>query len=65
MKKQELPRALQTEIRRHTFDTLVDQPPSVAQGGNGVVTQDARPAGSGCSRWRILWTILLMMCCRV
>jgi len=37
MKKSELLRALQTEIRRHTFDTFVDTPPSVAQGGNGVV----------------------------
>jgi hypothetical protein len=31
-------KALQTEIRRHTFDTFVDEPPSIAQGGNGVVT---------------------------
>lgn len=38
MKKSELLRALQTEIRRHTFDTFVDSPPSIAQGGNGVVT---------------------------
>jgi hypothetical protein len=38
MKKSDLLRALQSEIRRHTFDTFVDQPPSVAQGGNGVVT---------------------------
>ncbi|PYU24188.1 MAG: hypothetical protein DMG30_09550 [Acidobacteria bacterium] len=30
--------ALQSEIRRHTFDTFVDQPPSIAQGGNGAVT---------------------------
>jgi len=29
MKKSELLRALQTEIRRHTFDTFVDQPPSI------------------------------------
>jgi len=27
---------LQTEIRRHSFDTFVDEPPSVAQGGKGV-----------------------------
>jgi len=38
MKKLELLRALQTEIRCHTFDTFVDSPPSIAQGGNGVVT---------------------------
>src|SRR5260370_42100026 len=38
MRKLDLLRALQTEIRRHTFDTFVDTPPSIAQGGNGVVT---------------------------
>jgi hypothetical protein len=38
MKKTKLLRALQTEIRRHTFDTFVDEQPSVTQGGNGVVT---------------------------
>jgi hypothetical protein len=38
VKKSELLKALQTEIRRYTFDTFVDQPPSIAQGGNGVVT---------------------------
>jgi hypothetical protein len=38
MRKSDLLRALQTEIHRHTFDTFVDQPPSIAQGGNGVVT---------------------------
>jgi hypothetical protein len=37
MDKQELLRALQLEIRRHGFDTFVDEPPSVAQGGRGVV----------------------------
>jgi hypothetical protein len=37
MLKSDLLRALQTEIRRHTFDTFVDSPPSIAQGGNGVV----------------------------
>lgn len=35
MKKSELLRALQIEIRRH--DTFVDNPPSVAHGGNGVL----------------------------
>ncbi len=38
MKQSELLRALQAEIRRHAFDTFVDAPPSIAQGGNGVVT---------------------------
>ena len=37
MKKTELLRALQAEIRRHGFDTFVDEPPFVAQGGRGVV----------------------------
>jgi len=30
-------REIQQEIQRHTLDTFVDQPPSVAQGGRGVV----------------------------
>lgn len=38
MRKSELLRALQAEIRRHTFDTFVDEPPSVAQAGRGIVT---------------------------
>jgi hypothetical protein len=29
--------ALQQEIHRHDFSHFVDQPPSVAQGGRGVV----------------------------
>lgn len=37
MTKQELLRLLQIEIRRHSFDTFVDDPPSIAQGGRGVV----------------------------
>jgi len=37
MNKQELLRALQREILRHLFDTFVDEPPSVAQGGRGIV----------------------------
>src|SRR5258707_10972322 len=37
MQKSELLRALQQEIRRHDFNYFVDQPPSVAQGGKGVV----------------------------
>src|SRR5260370_20965137 len=35
--KSVLLRALQQEIRRHDFSCFVDQPPSVAQGGKGVV----------------------------
>jgi len=37
MQKSILLRALQQEIRRHDFSCFVDQPPSVAQGGKGVV----------------------------
>ncbi len=37
MKKSDLLRALQKEILRHDFDCFVDEPPSVAQGGRGVV----------------------------
>lgn len=37
MKKSALLRALQQEIRRHNFNYFVDQPPSIAQGGRGVV----------------------------
>ena len=29
--------AIQSELRRHTWDTFVDQPPAIAQGGRGVV----------------------------
>jgi hypothetical protein len=37
VKKSDLLRALQQEIRRHDFNYFVDQPPSIAQGGRGVV----------------------------
>jgi hypothetical protein len=37
MKKSELYAALRREIHRHDFSTFVDEPPSVAQGGKGVV----------------------------
>jgi hypothetical protein len=37
MQKSELLRALQQEIRRHDFNYFVGQPPSIAQGGRGVV----------------------------
>jgi hypothetical protein len=33
MKKSDLLLALQREIQRHDFATFVDEPPSVAQGG--------------------------------
>ena len=37
MQKSVLLRELQQEIRRHDFNCFVDQPPSVAEGGKGVV----------------------------
>jgi len=37
VKKSELLRALQQEIRRHDFSHFVENPPAVAQGGKGVV----------------------------
>lgn len=37
MKKSDLLRALQKEILRHDFDCFVENPPSMAQGGRGVV----------------------------
>src|SRR5438445_805642 len=61
MKKSDLLRALQTEIRRHTFDTFVDQSPSIAQGGNGVVT----PGSPACRKrlFTMVWIIWQMMSC--
>jgi hypothetical protein len=41
MQKSALLRALQQEIRRHDFNYFVDQPPSVAQGGRGLVVPSA------------------------
>ena len=46
MTKPELLLALQTEIRRHFFDTFVENPPSLAQGGKGVVV----PGCPACQR---------------
>jgi hypothetical protein len=37
MKKSELLRALQTEIRPHDFSTFLTEEPSMANGGPGVV----------------------------
>jgi hypothetical protein len=37
MQKSALLRALQQEIRRHDFNYFVHEPPSIAQGGEGVV----------------------------
>jgi hypothetical protein len=37
MKKSELLAALECEILRHNLSTFVDSPPSIAQGGRGVV----------------------------
>lgn len=64
MKKSELLRALQGEIRSHTFDYFVENPPAMANGGHGVVV----PACPAC-RKRIntmaqFLDHLLMMSCR-
>jgi len=37
MLKSELLRAIQQEIQRHDFSHFVENPPSVAEGGKGVV----------------------------
>ena len=37
MLKSELLRELQREIQRHDLSTFIDEPPSMAQGGRGVV----------------------------
>ena len=37
MLKSELLRAIQQEIQRHDFSHFIENPPSVAQGGKGVV----------------------------
>ena len=37
MLKSELLRAIQQEIQRHDFSHFVENPPSIAQGGKGVV----------------------------
>ena len=37
MDKSQIISAAQAELQRHSFDTFVDDPPSVAQGGRGVV----------------------------
>ena len=37
MRKSELLHTLQTELRRHTFDTFLTEKPSMANGGPGVV----------------------------
>jgi hypothetical protein len=44
MLKSELLRAIQQEIYRHDFSTFVDSPPSIAQGGKGVVVPGCRLA---------------------
>ena len=37
MQKSVLLAALQAEIQRHDFSHFIDEPPSIAQGGKGVV----------------------------
>jgi hypothetical protein len=38
-------RLLQTEITRHNFDTFVDNPPSDAKGGRGIVVPGCATCG--------------------
>ena len=42
MQKSALLAALQQEIHRHDFSHFIDEPPSIAEGGKGVVV--GRPA---------------------
>jgi hypothetical protein len=44
-KKREILQAAKTEIMRHRWDTFCDSPPSIAQGGKGVIV-------SGCPTCR-------------
>ena len=37
-------KAAQTELMKHSLDTFVDNPPSVAEGGRGVVVTAAQRA---------------------
>ena len=46
MDKAKIVVAVQAELRRHTWGTFIDEPPSVAQGGKGV-------AVTGCTACRI------------
>jgi hypothetical protein len=46
VKKSELLRALQQEILRHDFSYFVHEPPSIAQGGKGVVV----PGSPACKK---------------
>jgi len=54
MKRTELLRVLQTEIRRDPFDTFVDSPPSIAQGGIRCLPRmPGLPEAIVCLRWRM------------
>jgi len=44
MQKAALLAAIQAEIHRHDFSHFIDEPPSIAQGGRGVVVPGC-PAG--------------------
>lgn len=46
MLKSELLKHIQQVIRLHSFDQFIDEPPSVAQGGRGVVV----PGCSACRK---------------
>jgi hypothetical protein len=46
MDKAKILQAAKVELCRHTWDTFIDDPPSVAQGGKGVVV----PGCGACKR---------------
>ena len=63
MNKQEFLRVLQREILRHQFDTFVDEPSSMAQGGRGIVCPGCVACKRKSSRCRSSWSISRTMCC--
>jgi hypothetical protein len=59
MDRQQLLAALETEIRRHDFDCFVTEPPSIAQGGKGVVVPGCPACKNKFTPWRssrIIWS---------
>ena len=61
MQKSVLLAAIQQEIRRHDLSHFVDEPPSVAQGGRGVVVSGVVRAGKEsirCHNFSIIWPMM-------
>jgi hypothetical protein len=59
MERQQLFAAHETEIRRHDFDCFVTEPPSITQGGNGVVVPGCPACKKKIYTWRssrIIWS---------